>query len=50
MMQPRGAIRTGLASEVITDSTLTATYGIDVAVFRAPRRSGAGEMRFCSPW
>jgi len=50
MMQPGGAILTGLASEVISDSTLTATYGIDIAVFPAPRRAGAGEMRFCSPW
>ena len=50
MMQPGGAILTGLAPQVISDSTLTATYGIDIAVFRAPRRAGAGEIRFCSPW
>lgn len=50
MMKPGGAILTGLASEVVTDSTLTATYGIDIAVFSTPRRAGSGELRFCSPW
>jgi iron complex transport system ATP-binding protein len=50
MMKPGGAILTGLASDVITESTLTATYGIDIAVFSMPRGARAGELKFCSPW
>jgi len=50
MMKPGGAILTGLASEIITDSTLTATYGIDITVFSRPRRAGSGELKFCSSW
>lgn len=50
MMKPGGATLTGLASEIVTDSTLTATYGIDITVFSVPRRDGSGELRFCSSW
>ncbi|MGH8228732.1 MAG: ABC transporter ATP-binding protein [Steroidobacteraceae bacterium] len=50
MMKPGGAILTGLASEIVTDSTLTATYGIDITVFSVPRRHSSGELRFCSSW
>ena len=50
MMKPGGAIVAGLASEVITDAELSATYGIDIAVLRAPRPTGRGEIKFCSPW
>jgi iron complex transport system ATP-binding protein len=50
LMKPGGPMLTGLASEIVTDSTLTATYGIDISVFSAPRRAGSGELRFCSPW
>jgi iron complex transport system ATP-binding protein len=50
MMKPGGAILTGLASEVITDGSLSATYGIDIAVFSVQRRTGTGQLRFCSPW
>jgi iron complex transport system ATP-binding protein len=50
MMKPGGVIVTGLASEVITAAELTATYGIDIAVVVSPRRAGAGELKFCSPW
>ncbi|HWG76826.1 MAG TPA: ABC transporter ATP-binding protein [Steroidobacteraceae bacterium] len=50
LMQPGGAILTGLASQIITDSTLSATYGIDITVFSVPRRTGAGELKFCSSW
>jgi hypothetical protein len=35
---------------VISDAALTATYGIDIAVFRVPRRDGSGEVEICSPW
>ena len=50
LMKPGGPILTGLASEIITDSTLTATDGIDISVFSMPRRGGGGEIRFCSSW
>ncbi|HEY4968306.1 MAG TPA: ABC transporter ATP-binding protein [Steroidobacteraceae bacterium] len=50
MMKPGGAIVAGLASEVITDAELSATYGIDIAVLKAPRPTGRGEIKFCSPW
>ena len=50
LMQPGGDILTGHASEIISDATLTATYGIDIAVFSMPRRDASGELRFCSPW
>jgi iron complex transport system ATP-binding protein len=50
MMKPGGAIVTGLALEIISDRALTATYGIDIAVFSVPRHDGEGQIKFCSPW
>jgi iron complex transport system ATP-binding protein len=50
MMKPGGAIVSGPAAEVITDAELSATYGIDIAVLEAPRPTGRGEIKFCSPW
>jgi iron complex transport system ATP-binding protein len=50
LMRPDGTILTGAASDVVTDATLSATYGIDVAVFSVQRRDGAGQIKFCSPW
>jgi iron complex transport system ATP-binding protein len=42
-------IAVGAAADVVTDAGLTATYGIAMAVFAVPRRSGPGELRLCSP-
>jgi len=50
LMRPGGRLLTGPASEVITDATLSATYGIDIATFSVPRRGGPGDLRLCSPW
>ncbi|HTV80990.1 MAG TPA: ABC transporter ATP-binding protein [Steroidobacteraceae bacterium] len=50
LMKPGGPILTGPASEIITDTTLTATYGLDITVFSTLRRNGSGELRYCSPW
>ncbi|HEY3786169.1 MAG TPA: ABC transporter ATP-binding protein [Steroidobacteraceae bacterium] len=50
LMRPGGRLLTGLASEVITDESLSDTYGIDIATFSVPRRSSPGELRLCSPW
>ena len=50
LMKPGGSIVTGPASEVITDDELTSTYGIDIAVVKAPRRNRPGELKMCSPW
>jgi iron complex transport system ATP-binding protein len=48
LMKAGGDILTGVASQIISDSTLTATYGIDITVVTVPRRGG--ELKFCSPW
>ena len=40
----------GKATEVITEESLKATYGIDVKVFSVPNPSGYGTLKFCSPW
>jgi len=50
LMQPQGKILIGPAADVISGSTLTATYGIDISVVSVPRRAGAGDLKFCSPW
>ena len=50
LMKPEGTLLTGPASEVITEATLSATYGLDIATFSVPRRDGPGELRLCSPW
>lgn len=50
LMRPGGQLLTGLASEVITEETLSATYAIEVTTFSVPRRGGAGDLRLCSPW
>jgi iron complex transport system ATP-binding protein len=50
LMQPGGALLVGPASDVINETTLTATYGIEIGVFLARRSSGSGELTFCSPW
>ncbi len=50
LMKQGRFIGAGPASEVITDASLTATYGIDIAVVTVPRASGPGEYRLCSPW
>ncbi|HZO23067.1 MAG TPA: ABC transporter ATP-binding protein [Steroidobacteraceae bacterium] len=50
LMKPGGTLLTGPAAEIITDATLTATYGIDIATFAVPRHSGSGDLRLCSPW
>jgi hypothetical protein len=49
-MQPGGSILVGPAADIISDETLSATYGIDIGVFFARRRSGSEELKFCSPW
>jgi iron complex transport system ATP-binding protein len=50
LMQPGGSILVGQAADVISDATLSATYGIDIGVFLARRQGGPGELKFCSPW
>lgn len=50
ILKPDGFVITGLASEVINDATLTATYGIDIAVYSVARRNGPGELKLCSAW
>lgn len=40
----------GDAEDVITESNLRATYGIDVKVFSVPDPSGNGTLKLCTPW
>jgi hypothetical protein len=49
-MQPGGTLLIGAARDVVNETTLTATYGIEIGVFLAQRASGSGELTFCSPW
>lgn len=49
MMKPGGSIVAGLASEVLTDTELTATYGIDIAVLSARRPGGQKEFKWVQP-
>lgn len=50
LMQPGGSILVGPAADIISDATLSATYGIDIGVFLAQRANGHEELKFCSPW
>jgi iron complex transport system ATP-binding protein len=47
LMRPGGSIAVGMPAEVITTESLSAAYGIDVAVLSIER---LGEMKFCTPW
>ena len=50
LMKPDGSLLTGLASDIITDATLSMIYGTDIGVFTVARRAGPGQLKFCSPW
>jgi iron complex transport system ATP-binding protein len=50
LMQAGGKLIAGPAADVITDASLSATYGIDVAVLSVPDPMDAAEFRFCTPW
>jgi iron complex transport system ATP-binding protein len=50
LMKADGSILVGLASNLLTDATLSAAYGVNIEVFFAPRRAGHGQLTFCSPW
>lgn len=49
LMQPGGSILIGPAADVISDATLSATYGMDIGVFLGRRPSDTRELKFCSP-
>ena len=50
MMTGGKFIAAGKASEVITEDTLQATYGMDVRVFSVPDPNGNGTLKLVSPW
>ena len=50
LMRPGGTLVVGPPPEVITDESLSAAYGIGVAVLSIERRDGLGELQFCTPW
>ncbi len=50
LMRPGGSLAVGPPTEVITHESLSAAYGVDVAVLSFERRDGRGELKFCTPW
>jgi hypothetical protein len=44
------AVSIGAPSEIITDASLAATYGIKVGVFTVARTPPSRNLTFCSPW
>jgi iron complex transport system ATP-binding protein len=50
LMRPGGSLAVGAPSEVITDESLSAAYGIGVAVLSVNRGEGRAEIKFCTPW
>jgi iron complex transport system ATP-binding protein len=50
LMRAGGSLAVGPPSDVITDESLSAAYGIGVAVLSVERRDRLGEIKFCTPW
>jgi iron complex transport system ATP-binding protein len=50
LMKRGEPIVAGAATEVITETALSATYGTRIGVFTIARAAGSGELTFCSPW
>jgi iron complex transport system ATP-binding protein len=50
LIKPDSSILVGAVADVLTEATLSATYGIDIEVLFAPRGAGRGQLKFCSPW
>lgn len=50
LMQADGSILIGAPTEIITNASLAATYGIEVGVFSIPRAPPRQSLTFCSPW
>lgn len=48
LMSLQGPVSIGLADTVLTEATLTATFGVEIGVHSFPRRNGAGELKFCT--
>jgi iron complex transport system ATP-binding protein len=49
LMGQDGSVRVG-TREIIDRNSLTATYGVEVDVYKVQRESPAGELSICSPW
>lgn len=47
LMRQGGLISVGAPADVLTDSSLTSAYGIDIAVYSVARRDGVGEIKLC---
>ena len=50
LMGPGGSLAVGPPHQVITDESLSAAYGIGVAVLSIERRDRLGELKLCTPW
>ncbi len=50
LMRPGGSLAVGPPPQVITDESLSAAYGIGVAVLSIERRDRLRELKLCTPW
>ena len=50
LMSAGAAPAAGPAEQIVTAAALSAAYGIPIEVLTVPRRTGSGELRFCTPW
>ena len=50
LMHPGGAVVVGAATEVITEASLSAAYGINISVLSAARAHSPAAFKYCTPW
>jgi iron complex transport system ATP-binding protein len=50
LMGQDGAAVVGVAADIIDRKSLSAIYGVEVAVYRVPRALPGGTLTVCSPW
>jgi iron complex transport system ATP-binding protein len=50
LMKDGRFLAVGLARDVMTETALTSTYDVDVAVFSQPTPNGSSQLQVCSPW
>jgi iron complex transport system ATP-binding protein len=50
LMRRDGSVTVGCAREIIDRDSLTATYGVEVDVYRVQREPPAEDLTVCSPW
>jgi iron complex transport system ATP-binding protein len=50
LMGKDGSVTVGAAEQIIDHDSLTATYGVEVDVYKVSRTRPAGDLTVCSPW